>query len=210
MTYRLLIIISFLFYLTGCKNPAKESIKQTSLLTAEDSLKQRIFSKTFSNNSTAPDFVVFVVQDLNTNKSKEICCESDDLFEAFVEENVYSKKPLSMTDTYKKALEKWDEIMLTVSSRTVFSFKSSKSLEYTGYYNYLTDSLDSYSNDKTTAIIDSIKKNFFSGKRVLLKDYSKSRSIYLIHSLNKSGVFCGRDCESGYIEVRYVINKSGV
>jgi hypothetical protein len=171
----------------------------------KDSEKQKYISQAFSNFSTSPDYVVFTAIDIKTNKSKEICCESDFLYESFINDNVSHKDSAALVDTYKRAIKKFANILIVKSCDYTFGFKSTKSLKDIGFYDYNVDSVKWYTNIRTFAIIDSIKKNYKQDKISLLIDYFKKDNIYLIHVLNKNGVYCGLDCESGYTVIRKII-----
>jgi hypothetical protein len=169
-----------------------------------DSITKKIYYDAFNNRSTAPDYVVFIAVDLKTNESKEICCESDQLYEAYLKDNLSNKDSATLFNTYKKAIFSFDSILISLSCDYTFSFKSSEALSHVGYYNYKSDSLDYYSSRQTIQIINSIRKDF-RDKPIALNNYYRYISIYLIHILNKEGVLCGRDCVSGSRMIREII-----
>jgi hypothetical protein len=171
----------------------------------KDSEKQKYIIDALSNNSTSPDYVVFKAVDTKTNKSKEICCESGLLNEVFINDNISNKDSATLLNTHKKAIEKFDSILASKSCDYSFDFRKPKSLDDIGFNNYFEDSIKWYSNKSNIAIINTIIKQFNPNKKPLLIDYFKHYNIYLIHVLNRNGVFCGRDCESGYIVIRKVI-----
>jgi hypothetical protein len=171
----------------------------------KDTERQKYINMTFSNNSTSPDYVVFNAIDNNTKLSKEICCESDILYYAFIDDNISNKDSATLMDTYKKAIEKFENILMAKSCDYTFRFNSFKSLKEIGFFDYNEDSLRWHENEKTLLIIDSIMKNYKNDKANLLSDYSQYENIYLIHILIKNGIFCGRDCESGYTVIRNIL-----
>jgi hypothetical protein len=169
-----------------------------------NSKSKKMYYDAFQNNSTSPNYVVFKAIDLQTNLSKEICCESDNLFRAFIEDNISDTDTLTFKITYYKTLELYDSISNSPSFDYSFSFKSTQSLKNIGYYDYFSDSVDYYLKN-TGTIINSIKKNYDPDKRLLLKDYAKNDNLYLIHVLFKNGIFCWRDCITGSISIRKIL-----
>ncbi len=171
----------------------------------KNSEEQKYFYETLNNNSTSPDFIVITVVDKKTKISKEICCESNIFQHTYIEDNTSNKDAKTMMDTYQSAIKQFDLILKSHSCDHIFYFTKDESLKNLGFYNYITDSLVFYSNAHTLAIIDSIKKNFKTDKQLLFKNFFKTYNIYLIHVLNKNGIFCGVDDESGSIIIRKII-----
>jgi hypothetical protein len=170
-----------------------------------DSISKKAYYDAFSNNSTSPDYIVFVAVDMQRDISKEICCESKSLIRAFREDHVSGiMDTATFLRSYKEAIDMYDSILISQPCKYTFHFKTSASLDDIGFYDYNSDSLDYY-NKHSGAIIDSIKINYDPDKRILLKEYSNNQNLYLMHVLFKNGILCGRQCVSGYITIREIL-----
>jgi hypothetical protein len=172
--------------------------KQADSLAEIDIDRIDYIRKTFLNNSTSPDYIVFTAIEENTSKNKEICCESEDLHIAFINDKISKQDKNS-----NSAMIEFENYINSNLDKIEFRFTKSESLKLIGFYTYSQDSIVKYSNDYTNEIILKIKKEY--PKSRLLSHYCKIENIYMIHILNRNEIYCGRDCETGSIEIRKVI-----
>ncbi len=189
-----LIGLTILIALTfGCKNQIDPKVKE-------------VYHQAFTNNSTASNYVVFTAIDLQTNKSKEICCHSRSLIDAFIDDDLSHKDSVSFINSYNKACRVYDSILISSNYNPTFKFKKSESLVGIDFYNYDTDSVEYYSNQPDIAVlVESIKKNFNDTVRHLLIDYYKTDSRYVNHVLFKNGILCKNNCGTGYTIISKVL-----
>jgi hypothetical protein len=148
-----------------------------------DSIAKKIYYEAFSNNSTSPDYVVFIAVDMQTRMSKEICCESHSLIKAFREDNTSDSDTATFLRSYRKAIDMYDSILISQSCDYSFYFKTTSSLEKIGFYNYNSDSVEYYAK-QASFIIDSIKEQYNPDKSNLPKDYIKNENLFIIHNLS--------------------------
>lgn len=142
-----------------------------------DDIYTLMFKDALKNQSTAPDFVVYLAKNDETGETKEICTTTED---------IYSGK------------------IVDYKTRTVvFSDKEYKQIGANSYDNKLVDSIFHALNK---SCIDSIiKENKESGYSKTLELYSTKYSYgYFEHVLFKNKVLTNRDCESGYTVLKKV------
>lgn len=187
------IILSLALLLISCNN-------------CKDTASGKYIAGTFYNNSCSSDFVVFTAVDVKTNTAKEMCCESSALYNAYMSEVISLNKSVSQTKSDEIAKKSFDSIVNDKSCDFVFRFSKAQSLMMIGFYDFNTDSVKFYSNKKTKRIAKTIKAYYKTNNLLILKDYAKQENIYQIFLLNKSGIFCRKDCFSGIIMVNKVID----
>jgi len=175
------------------------------VLDCRESPKQIYFYKSFENKSTSPDFLVFTAVNKSTGQAKEICCESDRVFRAFMNEGFTKRHTENPSKEYNEVLE------LKPCEHT-FEFDYEKSLEILGFneYEYKSDFSDSLSKTINQSIIDSIIVDSINETPYPLTKYFKQPADYrneirLIHYLNSMGIYCGRNCTSGVIMIKKTI-----
>ncbi|HOT13845.1 MAG TPA: hypothetical protein PK252_03695 [Bacteroidales bacterium] len=171
-----------------------------------DSARAKYINKTFYNNSCSSDFVVFTAVDTKTNTAKEICCESNALYSAYMSEVISLNKSVSQIKADEIAKKSFDSIVNNKSCNFVFHFNKAQSLMMIGFYEFNTDSVKFYSNKNTKRIIKAIKANYKPENLLFLKDFARQENIYQIFLLNKNGIYCGRDCFSGIVMIKKVID----
>jgi hypothetical protein len=134
-----------------------------------------MFKDALKNQTTAPDFVVYIAKNSETSEAKEICTTTDDL---------YSGK------------------IVDYNTRTVvFSDEKYKQIGANTYDNKLVDSI--FHSLKKTSIDSIIKENKESGYSKILERYStKYSNGYFEHVLFKNRILTNRDCESGYTVIK--------
>ncbi len=184
----LLIALTF-----GCKRQIDPKVKEA-------------YYEAFTNKSTASNYVVFTAIDLQTNKSKEICCPSRSLIDAFIHDDLSQKDSISFINSYYKACSVYDSILISSTYNPTFKFKKSESLVDIDFYNYDIDSVEYYSNQPDiAALIESIKKNFNDTVPLLLIDYYKTDSRYVNHVLYKNGILCKNNCGTGFTVISKIL-----
>lgn len=186
-------ILSLAFLLVSCNN-------------CKDSASGKYIAGTFYNNSCSSDFVVFTAVDVKTNTTKEMCCESNALYSAYMSEVISLNKSVSQMKADEIAKKSFDSIVNDKSCNFVFHFNKAQSLMMIGFYDFNTDSVKFYSNKNTKRIAKTIKAYYKPENILILKDYAKQENIYQIFLLNKSGIFCGKDCFSGIVMVKKVVD----
>jgi len=157
-------------------------------------IREIIFYNGLRNLSTGPDFIIFTALDINSNKTKEICCESTDLYDALVNEH---------SENYVQAL------MIRKPCREVFKFKTKYSLERIGFEKYNTKIVDSLDKVLPDSLFEIIRQNTLKNNYKLVWYYD---SLYppkncFQHLLLRHNIPCYRDCETGYTVTRKI--KSG-
>ena len=187
------IILFFIILFAGCNN-------------CKDSARAKYIAETFYNNSCSSDFVVFTAVDVKSNTSKEMCCESSPLYNAYMNEVISLNKSVSPTKADEIARKSFDSIVNNSACDYVFRFSKAQSLMMIGFNEFHTDSLRFYSNKNTRRIAKIIKANYKPDRLMILTDYAKQENIYQIFLLNKKGIFCRRDCFSGIVMVKKVID----
>jgi len=189
----LLKLFFFTALICGCKNQVDPNVKKA-------------YYEAFTNNSTASNYVVFTAIDLHKKKSKEICCSSRSLIDAFIHNDLSQIDSISFIRSYYKANRAYDSILTSCCCDYSFTFKNPESLEEIGFYNYNSDSVKYYSMQKDIPVlIDSIQKNFNDTVPLFLIDYYKTDSRYLIHVLYKNGILCINSCGTGYAIVNKIL-----
>jgi hypothetical protein len=187
------IILFFILLFVSCNN-------------CKDTASGKYIAETFYNNSCSSDFVVFTAVDVKTNTTKEMCCESSALYNAYMSEVISLNKSVSQTNADEIAKKSFDSIVNNSSCDFVFRFSKVQSLLMIGFNEFNTDSVKFYSNKNTKRIVRAIKAYYKPDKLMILTDYAKQENIYQIFLLNKKGIFCGRDCFSGIVMVKKVID----
>lgn len=134
-----------------------------------------MFRDALKNQSTAPDFVVYIAKNGTTGETNEICTTTNYL---------YSGK------------------IVDYKTRTVvFSDKDYKKIGAETYDNKLVDSI--FHSLKKTSIDSIIKENKESGYSKTLERYStKYFDGYFEHVLYRNRILTNRDCESGYTVIK--------
>jgi hypothetical protein len=167
------IIAVVSFIILSCSN---SGIKDNNL--------KAMFLHAMEDESTAPNFIVIKVTNLNTSESKEICCASIDLNEALSYE---SKQYIFKCYDYDD------------NGIPQFSFRTTKALEQVRFSYYDTQVVDSVFINTNRTIINEIKKEFEIGtySKTLEKQTTKFNAPYFEHYLYKNGISIYRDCESG-------------
>ncbi len=81
-TFKILVLV-ILTVIQSCgqKNSTDNTVKTEPVIDifekySNDSIRDRIFKIAYENASTAPSYIVFIAEDLNTGTRKEICCEA--------------------------------------------------------------------------------------------------------------------------------------
>lgn len=136
-----------------------------------------MFKDALKNQTTAPDFVVYIAKNSKTGESKEICTTTDDLYSG--------------------------EIVDYKTRTVVFSDKDLKRIGAQTYDNKLVDSI--FNSLKKTSIDSIIKENNELGYSKTLEHYSTKYSTgYFEHVLYRNRILTNRDCESGYTVVKKI------
>jgi hypothetical protein len=140
----------------------------------------------YTNNSTAPDYVLANVTDLNTMQRKVICLESFDLINVY-EDEIGNFESYDSLITYSK---------LPISIK----LKNKRNLKNIDFYEYNIDSLNYYGSFINDSILKVIKNDYKPNPspKALLQKYIKP-NIYIMHYLFNNEIICSRDCMSGYI-----------
>lgn len=164
----LTLTISIILGCTGRQDKNAENLTEIYSLMFKDALK---------NQSTAPDFIVYIAKNGKTGEIKEICTTTDEISSGKIVD-------------YK---------IRTV----VFSDKQYIQIGANSYDNKLVDSL--FHSLKKACIDSIIKENNEFGYSKTLERYStKYSNGYFEHVLFKSRILTNRDCESGYTVVKKI------
>jgi len=136
-----------------------------------------MFKDALKNQSTAPDFVVYIAKNKKTGEKKEICTTADDIYYGRIVD--YKTRTVIFSDI------KYNQI---------------------GADTYNKKLVDSLFHSLSKSTIDSIiteHKN--SGYSRTLERYSiKYSNGYFEHVLFKHRILTNRDCESGYTVVKKI------
>lgn len=157
---------------------------------SNDSIRNEIFKIAYQNTSTAPSYIVFKAVDLNTGKTKEICCEAPFLSGAMEREFAQ--------DYDAKGSEFIDSLILQNTNK-VFKFKNKEALKNIGFEQYpdsarirevaLKNNLEYFvakygANDSIASIDFSEYKDKFA-------------QLVFAHIMFECGIVTSRDCIAG-------------
>ena len=156
---------------------------------SNDSIRDQIFRIAYKNNSTAPSYIVFIAEDLNTGTKKEICCEAPFLSGAMHRE---------LRKEYNEISSKYIDSLILEDKDKIFKFKNEEALENIGFKAYpdretiskiaLQNDLDYYF--KKYGANDSIKSIQFDSDSALVQKI-------FAHVMFKCGIITSRDCIAG-------------
>ena len=137
----------------------------------------RMLKDGIKNQSTAPDFVVFIAKNSKTGETKEICTTSD--------------------FTYSRDI-------IDYQSRTI-EFTNTEYTQI-GADTYNKEFVDSISNIISVNTIDSIINEYKATRfsKTLVYYSAKYSNEYFAHVLFKKRILIFRDCETGYPIVKRV------
>lgn len=161
-----------------------------SMTEIDEGTKQKMFCKALNNSSTAPNYVVLNIKNLETGEIKEVCTEAPFLRGAIYKE--YGKFP--------------DKIDCNKYKERYFEFSKDSALWNINYNLYSKISLDSFSK---TINIEEIIELVKSGK-LESKTFKNSRKeqIMFAHLMFNNGVMMTRGCVAGNICGLSYYNKS--
>ena len=186
----------------------KESIvkEQTAELISEEQ-KFKMFCAALSNFSTAPNYVVVTVKNLNTGKVKEICTESP-----FLEGAYMRQTGKSYSDIYKK-----DTVVYVSPSidckkypKRYFEFSKKNALENISYDLYSESELNNYAKNINVAdIVNSVKNGSMREITFCYDNHEKCRKeqIMFAHLMFNSGIMMTRGCVAGNVCELYVYEE---
>jgi hypothetical protein len=156
---------------------------------SNDSIRALVFKIAYNNKSTAPSYIVFKAKDLNTNLTKEICCEAP-----FLSGAVHRELNINY-DT--KGIELVDSIILANRQR-IYEFKNIEALRNISFHEYpiydrivqIANGLDLEDYYNKYGKNDSAKMMYFETDTgfVLLS---------FAHIMFNCGILTRRDCEAG-------------
>jgi len=156
---------------------------------SNDSIHDRIFKIAYENNSTAPSYIVFIAEDLNTGTKKEICCEAPFLSGAMHRE---------LRKGYDEISSKYIDSLILENEDKIFKFKNEEALENISFKTYpdsgfiakiaSQNDLDYYL--KKYGANDSIKSIRFDSDSALVQKA-------FAHVMFKCGIITSRDCIAG-------------
>jgi hypothetical protein len=171
---RSFLIVLLFIVLTGCDNIN---------FGCEGSFYHEYFYSSFDNISTNPRFVVVKVQDKRTGQKKEICCKSDDLSNAILDE--YGSDLI-------------DSLKIAKPCKFTFGITNPKNLHALNFYNYDHQVLDSLRNRVPKRVFDSIRilPALRSYRKIWLYT-DKLEGNYFEHLMIENGIGCKRDDETG-------------
>jgi hypothetical protein len=157
---------------------------------SNDSIRNQIFKIAYQNSSTAPSYVVFKAVDLNSGKTKAICCEAP-----FLSGAIHREFGKGYNESESKFI---DSLILNNKSR-VFEFKNNEALKNIGFDEYPDSSaieiaavqynLDYYF--KKYGANDSIKSMNFNN------DTTGVSQLVFAHLMFECGIITSRDCVVG-------------
>lgn len=156
----------------------------------DEQTKSKMFCAAFNNSSTAPNYVVVTVKNLNTGEKKEICTEVPFLIGAIITE----------TGEFSGRLD-----CLKFANR-YFEFSKKDALENIDFDLYSKTILDSF--EKTINIPDTIE--LVKSDKLISKTFigEKKEQIMFAHLMFNNGVMMTRGCWAGNIcELTYFEQK---
>lgn len=157
-----------------------------SLIKASKDKKAEMFLRAFSNQGTASSYIVFTASNVNTNKTKEICTKSIDLYWALVLENpnILNVDSLGATYAYTRQIP----------------FANTKALNRINFKNYhsetvieIEDSITNTEKEKIAKYYDPkyqrkynrIKKNYYKKTEKCGKTYFRKNVKLITDSITK-------------------------
>ena len=156
---------------------------------SNDSIRDQIFRIAYENKSTAPSYIVFIAEDLNTGTKKEICCESPFLSGAMHRE---------LRKGYDEISSKFIDSLILENKEKIFKFKNEEALE--------NISFKTYPDSESIALIASQNDLDYYFKKYGANDSIKSIRFDIdsgfvketfAHVMFKCGIITSRDCIAG-------------
>lgn len=194
-TFKILgLVILTIIQACGLKNRTDNTVITEPVIDifekySHDSIRDRIFKIAYENASTAPSYIVFIAEDLNTGSRKEICCEAPFLSGAMHRE---------LKKSYDEKGSKFIDSLILENKDKLFKFKDEEALENIGFKAYpdretiskiaLQNDLDYYF--KKYGANDSIKSIQFDSDSALVQ-------MMFAHVMFKCGIITSRDCIAG-------------
>jgi hypothetical protein len=156
----------------------------------DEQTKSKMFCLSLNNSSTAPNYVVVIVKNLNTGEKKEICTEVPLLIGAVNNE----------TGKFSTSLD-----CMKFKNR-YFEFSKISALENIGFNLYSKTELDSFAKTIDIAdTVDSIKNGKLMSKTFIGE---KKEQIMFAQLMFNNGVMISRGCWAGNIcELTYFEQK---
>jgi hypothetical protein len=156
---------------------------------SNDSIRDRIFRIAYENNSTAPSYIVFIAEDLNTGTKKEICCEAPFLSGAMHRE---------LRKDYDEISSKYIDSLILEDKDKNFTFRNEEALEnisFKAYPDRETINKIASQNDldyyfKKYGANDSINSIRFDSDSGFVQET-------FAHVMFKCGILTSRDCIAG-------------
>ena len=177
-TTQILETLCMLLILTGCYSSTGIKNKSGEL---SDLLKYKMFCAAIANLSTAPNYVVVKVKNLNTGETKEFCTEAPFLIGAVTRE--------TGAKTYELDCKK--------DKDRYFEFSNDSALWNINFGFYSKAELDAYAE---TINIPHIVKQIQIGKLTnkTFTDGGKEQILFA-HLMFNNGVMIRNDCEAGNV-----------
>jgi hypothetical protein len=150
------------------KQPANELSSETQ--------EFKMFCTALANQSTAPNYVVVTVKNLNTGEVKEICTDAMDLWGAI----------------YRQA----GEVSCNKYPNLYFEFSTNRDLLNINFYLYTKSDLEQFAKGLDVEdIVQQIKEG-----RLKTKHFGNDKEqLMFSHLMFNNGIMVERDCESGYL-----------
>lgn len=147
----------------------------------DEQTKFKMFCSAFDNRSTAPNYLVVTVKNLNTNEKKEICTEAPFLNGAVFKETGVFQIPLNCNE-YKVRY---------------FEFKEDSALWNISFDLYTSAELDSFAKTiNASEITNQVKSGKLTSK--IFKGDRKEQRMFG-HLMFNNGVMMTRGCIAGNI-----------
>lgn len=162
---KILIIILFQIILTS-------HIYSQSLQVASKEEKEKMFLTSFSNQSTAPSYIVFSAISIKTNEVKEVCAKSIDLYFALLFEN--------------PKITNIDSLGATYANTRQITFKDTNALTQIDFNNYKSEKIieieDSLTISEKIKIAEyynpDFQRKYYRIKKQYFKKIEKYRNKY--------------------------------
>lgn len=156
---------------------------------SNDSIRSMIFEIAYDNKSTAPSYIVFKAEDLNTGIIKEICCEAP-----FLSGAMHRELKIKYNN---EGTEYIDSIILS-NRLGIFNFKNREALNNISFYKY--PEKDIIDKTATEIDLDSYYKTFGKNDSIKFMHFKNDSGFIqesFAHIMFKSGIITSRDCIAG-------------
>ena len=169
--------------------------QKTELISEEQKVK--MYCAALNNFSTAPNYVVITVKNLNTGEIKEICTEAPFLMGAVTRQTGKNTSTVSRNGVLYVGSTVCEDY-----PNRYFEFSKEDALENISYDLYSESELNNYAkNINVTDVVQRVKNGTLRENTFCYDNYEKCRKeqIMFAHLMFNSGIMMTRGCVAGNV-----------